>query len=219
MKQVRDLTLWVGSWTVLPTENSVRKTIHQIASKYRRGRGGKEDTGTQFPGGFSGESRTQSQGKTQYGTDELVHAAEDLESTEKSEAEVAARRGDRLAEDAHYRQYLLMKEIRKVMPHLNESPPRKYTYEEWSRFLELIGEEVKLAKKETSPSEGEDLMRSTSNGSTRKRKPWSWLSSKSPLMSNKSEAEWVLEKLVITAEKQLKRQKEERDREKEKRSG
>ncbi|KAI9784507.1 MAG: Potassium channel [Peltula sp. TS41687] len=212
VRQIRDLTLWVGSWTVLPGESSVRKKLKKAASKYRRGRGGKEDIGTEFAGGRSGETRAQGQRKPPDGTDGLDHAAEELESNERGEAELAARRGDQPAENAHVFHYMLIKEIRQILSHVNESPPRKYSYEEWSRFLELVGEDVGSAKQE-------NIERSETNGRTRKRKPWSWLSSKSPLMSNKSEAEWVLEKLVITMEEKLKKQKEEAERESKEKSG
>lgn len=215
VRQIRDVTLWIGSWTVLPGENSIRKKLQQTASKYRKGRGGMEDIGTEFAGGDSGESRTQSQRKPQHlGTDEFDHAAGKLESDEKGEAIGAARRGDRLAENAHHFHYMLIKEIRQLLSHLNESPPRKYSYKEWCRFLELIGEDVTPAKPDTGRSEEGNIRRSVSNGRKRKKKPWSWLSSRSPLMSNKSEAGWALEKLVITMEETLKRQKQEVEREK-----
>ncbi len=40
---------------------------------------------------------------------------------------------------------VLIKEIGKVMKHLNSSPPRKYTFDEWAWYLKLIGEDENSA--------------------------------------------------------------------------
>ncbi|RPB05500.1 hypothetical protein L873DRAFT_1663127 [Choiromyces venosus 120613-1] len=64
-------------------------------------------------------------------------------------------------------------EIRTLTGHMTSGSPRKYSFEEWVRFLELLG----IAWRE---GEGDD---------------WSWLDEEGPLASSLSETEWLLEKM------------------------
>lgn len=66
-------------------------------------------------------------------------------------------------------------QIREISSHVGCEPPKRYTFDEWAEFLELLGE-------------GEN---------------WSWLGEDGPLMSGLSEAEWVLEGLCKKLEKAL----------------
>ena len=101
------------------------------------------------------------------------------------------------------------------MKHLNESPPRKYTYEEWVWFLKLIGEDegdhtfhrkppVKINN--DSPDKEPDTQQAQIGDNEGNTRQWSWLGNRSPLMGETEEAEWVLERLSITLEKELKKQ-------------
>lgn len=69
-------------------------------------------------------------------------------------------------------------QIRVISGHLGCEPPKKYTFDEWIEFLELL--ELKWE------SEG-----------------WSWLSEEGPLMSGLTETEWVLGELCKKLERVL----------------
>lgn len=76
-----------------------------------------------------------------------------------------------------YRGYLLMRELRNVVDHVDASPPRKYTYEEWVWFLKLLGEDDKK---------------------------WDWMGQRGPLMESVDEPRWVMTRLMARLEEVLK---------------
>ena len=115
----------------------------------------------------------------------------------------------------HYRQYLIMREMKNVVQHLDATPPRQYSYAEWTWILKLIGQDESNADHprragSVQAAESADL----TNGSAQagepevngKVKPWSWLGHGSPLMSGIDEPKWVLGRLMDTLEKELKAQ-------------
>jgi potassium channel subfamily K len=112
---------------------------------------------------------------------------------------------------------MLIKEIGSVMRHLNSSPPRKYSFDEWAWYLKLIGED------ESSPETHRKAIRKPKRtceglGTATGRKldedetvKWSWVGNRSPLMGNKEEAEWVLERLTKTLERELEAMRREEE--------
>ncbi|KAI0450958.1 hypothetical protein F5B21DRAFT_408258 [Xylaria acuta] len=98
---------------------------------------------------------------------------------------------------------VLINEIRRVSKHLQHSPPRKYTYQEWAWYLRLIGEDEsdasthrKPLKKPQSADDQQDPRRPGGDGDKVDEKPkWSWVGHRSPLMDTRDEAEWILDKL------------------------
>lgn len=166
---------------------------------------------------------------------------------------------------------LLVQEIKTAYAHLQASPPKNYTYEEWERFLHLIGEDeadaefhrappVKVKKQrhsrvtstasggsgsgsltgsgaddndnrdEEDEDKGErkrevevDALPETSRAITiavpaaeedegekgkekerrKEKQKWSWMGNRSPLMGEKDEAEWVVERLMEVLEREL----------------
>ena len=232
VKGIRDLTLWLGELTVLPGEVGVRSRVKQMVAMTKRGKT-LDDHGnltdqprTDPPNALLGgdkeldaeQGRQHARGPHAATTDLMAEA---LEEDELREAEESKLRGDKLGEDIHEYHYLLIKEFRNVMKHVNESPSRKYTYEEWTWFLKLMGEDegnaashrqapIKVNKGLDKPS---DLgQTSSSNSEDSQVREWSWLGNRSPLMGETEEAEWVLEKLSETLERELKKQHEAREK-------
>jgi potassium channel subfamily K, other eukaryote len=112
---------------------------------------------------------------------------------------------------------MLIKEINSVMRHLNSSPPRKYSFDEWAWYLKLIGEDESSPEthrkaihkpKHTNTSLGTNMGRKMDEEETVK---WSWVGNRSPLMGNKEEAEWVLERLTKTLERELEAMRREEE--------
>jgi len=127
--------------------------------------------------------------------------------------------GDKRAMPKSKRHYhaMLIKEISSVMQHLNSSPPRKYSFDEWAWYLKLIGEDESSPEthrkairkpKHTSEGLGTETGRKLDEDETVK---WSWVGYRSPLMGNKEEAEWVLERLTKTLQKELEAMRREEE--------
>ena len=100
-----------------------------------------------------------------------------------------------------------------VMRQLNSRPPRKYTFDEWTWYLKLIGEDDSLSTTKQALSkpkvDGVDRespgLSTTTNRNKRSNEDfkWSWVGSRSPLIGNKEEAQWVLEKLIKVLDYEL----------------
>ncbi|TRX94329.1 hypothetical protein FHL15_004796 [Xylaria flabelliformis] len=118
---------------------------------------------------------------------------------------------------AEYR-LVLIDEIRRISKHLQHSPPRKYTYQEWAWFLRLIGEDESDAsthrrplKKSKLADDAKDPRQPGGDGDKVDEKPkWSWVGHRSPLMDTREEAEWILDKLSQRLREELQTAVEER---------
>lgn len=220
IKWVQDLTIKLGELTVLPGEASTRDRIKQGAAKLSKGKFSSKGGMVDEPPGFLGEKRDESggeEGQLYQGraTDRL---AGKLEHEGQGDTKLAKHQDKkRLDEDPHRYHFLLIKELRNVMKHANESPPRKYTYDEWVWLLKLMGEDESSdtshrkppAKVEanTNPTKNGSQSAELQQGQTEDKDgrilPWSWLGNRSPLMGEAEEAEWVLERLSARLEKEL----------------
>ena len=232
IKAIRDLTIWLGEFTVLPGEEGVRGRVKAGAEKLKSGKltsSGGEETAEEAPGGVflsQGNRRQHDEDpeKQQNSTKNNVgdRLAKGFGDEELDEAEIARRKGDKIGKDIHLYHYLLIKEIRNVMNDVNESPPRKYSYHEWAWFLRLMGEDENSPKYHRKPlgTEGTKAEHSPQiqqadpedDSNNDDHKKWSWLGPRSPLMGDTEEAEWILSKLTETLEKELKTAREQQRR-------
>ncbi|KEF57223.1 uncharacterized protein A1O9_07413 [Exophiala aquamarina CBS 119918] len=124
--------------------------------------------------------------------------------------------GPSLGKGQPYYHYLLIKEISNVAAHLFTSPSRKFTYDEWAWFLALIsrGEHAGVSRANipdefewvTSRDIGKPGIYEEGNGSSSSN----WLTNGSYLKSGKSEAQWMLEQLIMTLKRELIPRVEER---------
>lgn len=235
---IRDLTIYLGEFTVLPGEASVKDRLKQHASKVTQGKAFSNASGPTMDGppGFMGiGEKCQDEDQEKGNNNNIAHAAATdhmaifLEKEELVEASAAADSGDRLSSDIHMYHFLLIKELRNVMKHANEKPPRKYSYEEWTWYLKLIGEDESASsthrkapiKVETNDEKGM-MQQGGTGGQTRqgkndaagdevtKQEGWSWVGTRSPLMGEIEEAGWILERLSATLERELRKQHKER---------
>ncbi|KAL8808010.1 MAG: hypothetical protein Q9223_004167 [Gallowayella weberi] len=232
VKLIRDLTDYLGELTVLPgespTKQSAKRVIAKVTSRFDRDQS-KEEIMDEPPG-LIGEKEQEGAGQSA-GHEAMTRAtdrlATDIENEELREAGEAERRGDEVSKDAHEYHYQLVREFRNVMKHLDENPPRRYTYEEWAWFLKLMGEDEdnhtshrKAPVKVRSDYKGNrepDMQQGSTDDQVDEHRQWSWLGNRSPLMGEMGEPEWVLERLSVTLEKQLKRQHESQNKDKERR--
>ncbi len=202
VKAIKDATLRVGEWTLLPGEQGVRAAFRETTSNLiRRSKPSDVGSNDRVRGLREEERDKQTTGRNSKGFNELT---QDVEKSENREAQAADQRGDPIARDIHHHLALLMKAMREVMMHLDESPPREYTYDEWAWYLKLIEVDV-----ESSIGPSSDVKDERSSGSRDRRSSWNWLSADSPLMSDLSEPRWVLDHLAQTLEKKLKEVKQQ----------
>lgn len=220
VKAFEDFTIWAGSLTILPGEKGTRATLKASIDKVARQRLFKADTfQMRPPPGFIPYSPENKREEQEAHTIE-DHAVDQLtsyiENTEIADAAEAESHGDMLERDTHLYHYVLAKELRNLMRDVNASPPRQYNYREWAWYLKLMGQDendenlhrkppVKV-RSEKLPGQGKvQLEKLGSGGGEDGDLRWSWLGTRSPLMGNKSEAEWLLEKLSAVLERELQR--------------
>ena len=214
IKSIRDLTIYFGEITVLPGDASVGTRIRYGAHKLTRGQvlSGKNIM-EEPPGLLSDKDDAEGHRKPPGGeaTDRL---AEEYEKDELIDAEEAKKSGNMLDHDRHYYHYLLVREIRNVMKHLGESPPKRYNYEEWAWFLKLAGEDEASSQHHRQPpskvekGDTNEVQSAEADDGNNVTRQWSWLGNRSPLMGETDEAEWVMEKLSSTLERELKKTRE-----------
>lgn len=218
IKGIRDLTLYLGEFTVLPGEASTKDRLKQSFAKVSNGRRFTKVPMKKEPPGLLGQKDEDSEKQASSAhvdsdrdADRIAGA---LELEELDEASEARDRGDSLEEDVHMYHFLIIKELRSVLNHTKESPPRRYTYEEWAWFLKLMGEDEasveshRKAPIEVTKEDGAEpeLQQAQTDDRDDQKLKWSWMGNRSPLMGETEEAEWVLQRLSATLEKGLKRQ-------------
>jgi len=219
VKEIKDLTLWVANITILPGEQGVRATLKEGAKKLTLGKIFSSKENILAPPGILGEGRRSTSSEDGEDKNDPESAAQrvsdDRAGREGKAAKKKADEGDELPDDKIDYQLLLVKEIGNVVKHLHSSPPRKYSYDEWSWYLKLVGEDEGSADSHRRPcihprGQGKGLGTSVGqkggrDGDEEERKieKWSWVGERSPLMGGKEEAEWVLERLVRTLEWEL----------------
>ena len=95
--------------------------------------------------------------------------------------------------------------IRKTAHDLkNHDPPKRYSYEEWAEYTRLI-RFTSIDKEDLEEEEMEVGL-----------VEWDWIGEDSPMLAEKSESEWVLERLCESLNRFMMKQGMERDKEKEK---
>lgn len=110
------------------------------------------------------------------------------------------------AEEA-YLPFVIIKAAQKVLEHMDEDEPRKYSYEEWTWLLKLVGEDESTEEghRTIGKRSSDDLEVATPLRSSKKQ-AWSWMGQESPLMDldDDSEPKWMLKRLMETLERKLK---------------
>ncbi|KAK6353913.1 Potassium channel [Orbilia blumenaviensis] len=200
---VKNVTLWLGEWTVLPeeklselggrnrwlkTETQRRKQMRiQGSERFREA----ERQRQQERQGQQGDGDDDADGKR-----ELERIGTGLINREEKEE-----RSRPKGEDANnFLFHDLAFAIQKLMPDLAAGSSKQYSYEEWSSYLRLINMQDPRSRprsRSTPRTEGSQESDETD-----------WLGENSPLMSRQSETEWLLTKLCSRLEECL---REERD--------
>ncbi|OAP59113.1 hypothetical protein AYL99_06411 [Fonsecaea erecta] len=248
VKAVKDVTIWLGEITVLPSSEDTianrlkhgvyKATLGQLDPRSPGSRDVEKGSETGSESGYqelhpglvrlfrNGGKKHRSGGNGETPEDNL---AADFEEEEKQGESEARDKGDRPEEDAHHYRHVLISQIRRVYADASAATPKKYSYDEWQYFLKLLGEdeadasfhrrapthgdkESEAREAEENHNEGGNLdigrhgaargREGEGNSSVRAAK-WSWIGAQSPLMGDKEEAEWLLERLFQRLEESL----------------
>lgn len=196
IKAFRDVTIWVGSITVLPGEQGIGGNLKLGFQRLKLLKGVSQDDKSEDEETETGVPKSTVQDRL----------ARHIEEGELAEAEMASEHGDDVERDIHFYHYILAKELRHVLRDVDASPPKQYTYQEWSYYLRLIGQNEDDPSGHRKPkihsqqsSHGSDLGIANEGGGD----AWSWLGVRSPLMGSKSEAEWLLNSLSVALEREM----------------
>lgn len=188
-------TLWLGKHA--PSLIKLATGMHKNSSKEDTVKMAADKSGAQIEGpgetstGFEGIADVEKGNVVPAGLSNNTFAEFDLEN----------------ADDA-YRPFLMMQAAQKVVGHLDEETPRKYTYEEWTFLLRLMGEDESTEDNHRRVGQAlADKAQVASPVLQNKHQVWSWMGQESPLMSleDDSEPKWVLKRIMEVLETELKR--------------
>jgi len=73
-----------------------------------------------------------------------------------------------------------------LLPRVSDSNSRKYSYEEWTKYIHLLNHDADRKNHVATAS-------------------WSWLDDESPLFRGKNETAWIVERLSRRLEEELKK--------------
>jgi potassium channel subfamily K len=197
IKAFKDFTIWIGSFTVLPDENGLASAVKVGIGRMKRGKVWKEKALDHKDTPGASERRG------------LDRVAEHVEEEELGQAEESGKHGDYLERDIHFYHFVLAKEVRQMLSDMQTSPPRQYTYEEWTYYLRLLGQNEEDASGHRRPedqhqhSKGDAPDIGTADDGDDIN--WSWLGIRSPLMGNTNESEWLLQRLATKLEAEMRK--------------
>lgn len=203
IKGFKDLTIWIGSLTVLPGDHGIGSTIRIGLERLRHGKlySPNEEGNEKTPTGTS-EQQIFDRLNNHIGQDELERADD------------ADEHGDYLERDIHFYHYILSKEIGQLTKDIHASPPREYTYQEWNYYLRLLGQDENDKSLHRRPKINHDRSKDDQpdlgTASDGDHSTWSWLGIRSPLMGTQSEAQWLLQRMSSTLQRELQKQRSPR---------
>jgi potassium channel subfamily K len=177
----------IDAFIVLPHERGhpdsfTAKAMHmgklKMKAKFNSGEDGVEK--------HDGGTRNTSTGKVMHLDDHVNDLPTDHAMLENDDADHTER---------HEMRYLIAKEISMLLEHISDSPPKMYSFEEWTRFLHLLG--IRSGHEVGNEPSNSETAENGASGSEdpQNEETWSWLGDESPLFSNKTETEWLLQRL------------------------
>jgi potassium channel subfamily K, other eukaryote len=185
VRWVEQGTLWLARWTVLPEKRpktSTRKLTGDVGET-------DEEKDTEYHHGSRGIAEQELRGEV-----EKIG-----ERVERAEVE----HGEGTSLPAR-----LAREIRGLAKDVGKKPPRKYSWDEWRRWVKLLEEEDNNKKR---PRNALGTTESRDKFGEEDEEDWIWLSEDGPLFSRMGETEWVLgrlcERLEEVLEERVNRQK------------
>ncbi|WPH01499.1 putative potassium channel isoform 2A [Acrodontium crateriforme] len=144
VKWFSDLTIWIGSVTVLPSEHGIRATAKPFICRMLESAhiGGTRFTAPGMLGNvpIPASKPSNSEKHRNQLMDRLAERLEQhIGKEELDQAQQAENEGDDLKRDIHFYHYVLSRECRNLQRDLSASPPKKYSWHDWEYYLKLMG--------------------------------------------------------------------------------
>jgi len=198
-----NFTIWAGTLTILPDDNrGASDTLRILLRRIFKNINPKEFTGPTQPPGFLPQ-RTK---------EEDAHAALrnhilDRFSRHIADDELTSLGSSREGmHDTYTYIYVLLRELTTIMTDLTASPAKKYSYKDWAWYLRLLGQDEGDESLHQHPAETATHKEDEIGlGGVESNLKWSWFGVRSPLMSTKTESEWIAEHLSKRLESEMER--------------
>jgi potassium channel subfamily K len=205
VKSFSDFTIWAGSLTILPGENSTRATLRATARRITGGAIFKPGTiHTAVPPGIlpshddDAEAQEKQSSIEEHAMDRLMSHIQDGELEKAYQADEHKDLQDR---DRHLYCFVLVRELRKLRKDMSITPPKQYSYRDWAWYLKLMGQDEanaelhRKARHGKSARDEEMKFEFAGKGEEGEDLTWSWIGTRSPLMGNQTESEWLIDRI------------------------
>jgi potassium channel subfamily K, other eukaryote len=210
IKSFADLTIWAASLTILPHEEGFSKALKLFVRRISRG-GPVDPSEMRFdkpPGFIPFSSKKDFETKQAESTQQQIldRLAGHVEDDEIEDARNAGKEGDTFTRDLHLYHYVLIRELKTIALNERKEPHMKYPYHEWAWYLKLLRQDeadpANHRKPEAKPKAKEKKQLGVGDGSEETLQ-WSWLGVRSPLLSTRTESEWLLTRLAEALENEM----------------
>lgn len=197
VRGLRDVTIFLGELTILPGDRPMLDMIRdglRVRSwreKFLR-ESSKEET----------DADADTETETETDTEKEKEEKEGETETEEQPKPPSNNHNKSQFQTTYHYHYLLFREIKKMIHYVSSDTRRSFDYGEWEYYLDLIGRGDRDRGSEACRGEGRGATGDTGDG---KEEEWSWINWKSPLIGERSEAEWLLEGLVEALDRELRR--------------
>ena len=212
VKGIADVTNYLGTLTILPSEEGVfgawRAGINNFTGRPWMRPKNEDSHGPEAILAPSRKYDLEQEKRTGNAT-RMLRSRLDDDDFAVYQTFSDASMGDDAERHRHFYRWILSKEIGKVLVDKSTDAGKQYTYDEWAYFLLLLGhkeDDADLHSKpnatnrqgtEAGPKLGQ-IMDSDGRLHT-----WSWLGIRSPLMSPREEAEYILHHLLAQLQREL----------------
>ncbi|KAF3920423.1 hypothetical protein ABW20_dc0104200 [Dactylellina cionopaga] len=203
---IKNLTLWLGEWTVLPEEK-----LNELGGKNRWLKSERRRRQQQRQQQESSQNTQEEKRRKNQDLDDQLNDPEDAEEKRQlqrigtglvNEEEKESKGHEHVRDSMALIHHDLAIAVQKLLPDLTAKPPKQYSFEEWSGYLKLIN------SPDLEPQEKSTHMNAPRMEGKNEEKKTNWLGEDSPLMSRQSETEWLLTKLCSRLEECLRKQKD-----------
>lgn len=197
---IRDVILFLGEITILPGDKPWRERIKDVihfswTEKWLQETTGEKDDPQDLLDATRSNDNGDGDGAPSNGKGTSSRNTA-MEAEEHNREVSAHARGDIAAESVHHHNYLLFREVRKLMDYAAQNVSKEFDYLEWEYYIALLSGKHR-------PREDGDGGRSGNGEREAAVQDWSWLDKKNPLLGEKSEVQWLLEALMEALEGEL----------------
>lgn len=208
VQAIADLTNWVGTLTILPKDTGFLVAWGELANDMVSFMNARlSTTDREMEKSYRGPKQKDVEKRQSFAA-VLKSRLGDEDMTHWSEMTGKIHQG-KLQQDQHFYQWLLAREVNTLLLDSQSATPKEYDYDEWKYFLKLLGHDEHKpelhrrpnATRGHTPGEGPQLGRPIDKYGV--IRPWSWMGIRSPLMSPKDEATWILQQLLAKLQRQM----------------